>query len=74
MLPKVGEWYLSVKCDRCNCIILIFHDLNHGESYINSDISMMCLRCKTMRTLPLEHYQHLEGNTADISIEILNVC
>ena len=71
MIPKVGEWYLSVRCDRCNCTILVFHDLNNGHGNISGEYRLSCLRCMTTQSLPVEHYQHREGAKTDICIEII---
>lgn len=69
--PKVGQWYLSVTCDKCNSKLLVFRDLNNGEGYVDGVFVMTCPHCKCERTLPIEHYQHRERRKPDICIEIL---
>jgi|SRR5687767_5410737 len=71
MQPIAGEWYLSVKCDRCNCTILVSRDLNQGQGNINGEYRIRCPRCKVTEVLPIAHYQHREAKRPDICIEIL---
>lgn len=73
MTPKIGEWYLSVKCYQCNCELLIFHDLNHGQGSLNGQYRVTCPRCKDKRLRPAQHYQHREEKRPDFCLEILHL-
>jgi phage FluMu protein Com len=72
MTPEVGEWYLSVKCHKCNCEVLVFHDLNHGHGSVNGQYVVTCPRCKDTKLRDINHYQYREEKRPDTCLEILD--
>ncbi len=59
--PHVGQWFLSVTCERCDRRVLLFPDLNNGRGSIQAFFNVTCPNCKIKQTLPAEHYhQHRE--------------
>lgn len=56
--PQYGQWYISVTCRKCNCMMLLFHDVNNGQGNANGVIHVTCPYCKRDQNLPVDHYQH----------------
>jgi hypothetical protein len=76
MLPRVhpqfDRWYLAVTCDKCSSKLILFRDLNEGQSDLFGAIySLQCSRCKSLARGKAERYRHRERRRPDVSIEIV---
>ena len=56
-----GEWYLVIRCQKCNTRHPLFHDLTKGETRINATYRWTCPECSHQddyESEDLERYQH----------------
>ena len=67
-IPITGDWYIATTCKDCKCKILLFHDLNNGNSNVKDSFALVCPRCKCKGSFNAEHYQYFEKRKPDICI------
>ncbi len=60
LIPIPGDWYIATTCKDCKCKILLFHDLNNGNSNVNGSFALVCPRCKCEGNFKVEHYRYSE--------------
>lgn len=53
-----GEWYIAVVCKPCNRPVILFHDMNEGNSELaNSQFLITCPNCDQKGSYQAEHHR-----------------
>ena len=53
--PIVDRRCHAVTCESCKCKILLFRDLNNGNSNIGGSLALICPRCRCKGSLDAQH-------------------